>query len=184
VRQLIDYIITEPLDDDYNAGHKFPFLAIETLCCETVKVQDILLRNENRLCPVSEKEDLKVKETNKYLNNTNPQDFEEEEIEEMITVEENNKSDLSNSQENKIKIQSVEYSNVTYTNDKEEECEAFFKSELLEHLLSFLETKSHLNHVLAGYFSRFFNYLFMKNSSLVSKIMIKQDPEVFIHSTS
>ena len=172
MRQLIDYIITEPSEDDYNTGHKFPFLAIETLCCETGKVQDILLMNENRSSPDSQKEGLKVKETNKYLNHSNPKEFEEEEIEEMITVEENTISDLTCSQENQIKIQSVEYSRDTSTNIKEEDQETFFKNELLEHFLSFLETKSELNHVLSGYFSRFFNYLFMKNSSLVSKIII------------
>ncbi len=172
MRQLIDYITTEPSEEDYNTGHKFPFLAIETLCCETVKVQDILLRNENRSSRDSQKEGLKVKETNKYLIHSNPQEFEEEEIEEMITVEENTISDLTSQQENQIKIQSVEYSRDTTTNIKEEDHEAIFKNELLDHFLSFLETKSELNHVLAGYFSRFFNYLFMKNSSLVSKIII------------
>lgn len=185
MKKLIEYIITEPTEDDYNLGHKFPFLAIETLSCETVKVHEIVLRNENKSSTQIQNEDLKMKETKKYLNHSNPDGYEEEEIEEMITVEENSKSDLKTPQENQIKFQSIEYSGDNINKEKEEESkETFFKNELLEFFFSFLERTSELNHVLAGYFSRFINYLYNKNATIVCKIMNKIDSQILIYSTT
>lgn len=41
------------------------------------------------------------------------------------------------------------------------------KIELLEYLLSFLETDNDLNHVLAGYFSKFLLLLLNKHQKIV-----------------
>ena len=85
-----------------------------------------------------------------------------EEIEEEITVE-----------ETKIGPSVIDDSKIKSSNTQEgTECnlqknEYLLKNELLDHFLSFIDTTSELNYVLSGYFSRFFNFLFTKNSSLV-----------------
>lgn len=40
MKNLIDYIIQEPLDDEYKRGHKYPFVSNELLNCDTQKILD------------------------------------------------------------------------------------------------------------------------------------------------
>lgn len=52
--------------------------------------------------------------------------------------------------------------------------------QLLDHLLSFLDSKNELNDVLAGYFSRVINLLIHKDSSFVKSKLFNLDYKLFV----
>lgn len=52
------------------------------------------------------------------------------------------------------------------------------KIELLDYLLNFLDTEEPLNHVLAGYFSKFFIQLLNKNQKVILSYIYSRRPEI------
>lgn len=47
IKDLIKYIITEPEEDEYNTGHRFPFLACEILSRENLVLVDKIFENKH-----------------------------------------------------------------------------------------------------------------------------------------
>lgn len=46
VKQLIDFIITMPQEDDEKTGHRFPYMASEVLNCDVHKVNEFFFTTE------------------------------------------------------------------------------------------------------------------------------------------
>lgn len=168
IKKLLDYIIVEPSEDTHNKAHKYPFIAAEILCCDATKIHELFLKNENKF-EASVQDSNQLQPENNFKNHHD--DEANDEIEEEITVEETKTKAASITiDENQLKSKSssnLEDLRKSCDESKKNESENFFKNELLEYFLSFIETNSDLNYVLSGYFSRFFNFLFSKNASLV-----------------
>ena len=49
VKLLLDYIISEPVNDDHKKGHKFPFIASEILNCDVNKINEFFTATEAEL---------------------------------------------------------------------------------------------------------------------------------------
>ena len=56
IKELINYIIIEPKEDDQIKGHKFPFVASEILNCEEKKIYNYFLLTEDELDKENENE--------------------------------------------------------------------------------------------------------------------------------
>ena len=85
IKQMLDYIIKEPKEDDHNKGHKFPFLCSRLLNVEEENIMNFFLKTNKEL-----KEERKKKEENeKRLNESlNMDKFEEKN-------EDNNDNDIN-----------------------------------------------------------------------------------------
>ena len=85
IKQVLDYIIKEPKEDDHNKGHKFPFLCSRLLNVEEENIMNFFLKTNKEL-----KEERKKKEENeKRLNESlNMDKFEEKN-------EDNNDNDIN-----------------------------------------------------------------------------------------
>lgn len=168
---MIDYIIIEPSDSSHDKGYKFPYFSSEILCCDNPKIQEMFLKNENNQTQAKDDSNSifeggsfgSLEDFSKNLENKNGSDekkLKNEKNEESVNVE--------------IKIIEVdnkieEKKDKNDLNEKKEEIlsELFFKNDLLDYFLSFLDSKSELNYVLCGYFAKFFNAIFAKNSTFV-----------------
>jgi hypothetical protein len=49
VKQLLDYIISEPQSDDHKRGHKYPFIASEILNCDVSKINEFFTATDSEL---------------------------------------------------------------------------------------------------------------------------------------
>ena len=151
IKSLINYIIKEPTEDDQLKGHKFPFVASELLNCDIDNISDLFLMTNPELKQKKEKEkmnnekntskDYLSKDINDILSELNKEKNEEEE-----KKENENKNE---EKENKVKEE-----------ESKEDDYPSNRIELLDYLLSFVQTDSELNYVLAGYFSKFLTILF------------------------
>ena len=151
IKSLINYIIKEPKEDDQLKGHKFPFVASELLNCDIDNISDLFLMTNPELKQKKEKEkmnnekntskDYLSKDINDILSELNKEKNEEEE-----KKENENKNE---EKENKVKEE-----------ESKEDDYPSNRIELLDYLLSFVQTDSELNYVLAGYFSKFLTILF------------------------
>lgn len=67
VKDLLDYILKEPSDDDQKKGHKFPFLACEIICSENPSIiKNIFDENKNVEEDEEEEEEGKTKKKSEY----------------------------------------------------------------------------------------------------------------------
>ena len=46
IKELIKYIIEEPKEDEYNKGHKYPFIACEMLINSNKRIQEMIIFTE------------------------------------------------------------------------------------------------------------------------------------------
>lgn len=64
VKNLIDYIIQEPSDDEFKRGHKYPFVSSELLNCDTQKLLDFFICTNEELIKKERKSSTSDSETN------------------------------------------------------------------------------------------------------------------------
>jgi hypothetical protein len=186
VKSLLKYVMLEPKEDEHNKGHKFPFVAAEILSCETMRIHELFLENENKFTEnnkeIKEPENKEPEVLKEIINQVEEIN---EEIGEEIRVEASNKAGSNILDENQIKSVSNEEAKEFSRTSKLEKTDVFQNS-LLEEFLSFLDTNSELNYVLSGYFAKIFNFLFSKNPSLLLKYLYTQRPglisKIIFHS--
>ena len=56
IKQMLDYIIKEPKDDDYNKGHKFPFVCSKLFNIEEKKIMNYFHLTNNELSKLQKNE--------------------------------------------------------------------------------------------------------------------------------
>lgn len=49
IKQMLDYIIKEPKEDDYNEGHKFPFICSKLFNVEEIKIMNYFFKTNKEL---------------------------------------------------------------------------------------------------------------------------------------
>ena len=87
IKQMLDYIIKEPKEDDYNEGHKFPFICSKLFNVEEIKIMNYFFKTNKEL--INEKNENKNYELNNSLNIDIDKNEEKEE-----EINEENKEDL------------------------------------------------------------------------------------------
>ena len=68
IKQMLDYIIKEPKEDDHNKGHKFPFLCSRILNVEEEKIMNYFLKTNKELKEERNKKEENEKKLNESLN--------------------------------------------------------------------------------------------------------------------
>ena len=155
IKSLINYIIIEPKEDDQLKGHKFPFVASELLNCDIENISDLFLMTNPELKQKNEKE--------KMNNDKNTsKDFLSKDINDILSDLDKDKNEEEEKKENEDKNEKKEKENEIKEELKKENDYPSNRIELLDYFLSFVETDSELNYVLAGYFSKFLIILFNK----------------------
>lgn len=157
-----------PSDDSHDIGFKFPFYSSEILSCDNPKILEMFLKNENN----KGKEE---NDTNFERGSFGPlEEFKNDKIENFNDISDEKKENNENLEENKIEeVKKVEIIKIEEKIENKEENPHLFKNDLLDYFLSFLDNKSELNYVLCGYFAKFFNVIFTKNSAFVKNKKIK-----------
>ena len=208
IKKLVNYIILEPKEDDQIKGHKFPFVASEILSCEEKHIYNRFLLTEDELIQENENENDHIN-----LNSSHEmKDFLDKNIISDDKKEDNDNSNHDNNnhdllsdtkKQNKMDLEQTEQETKKDEEKKEEEEEKkkdeekkeekeekkkeekYPKNriELLDYLLSFLETENELNYVLTGYFCKFLSallsykpnnlivYLFIERSDILEKFV-------------
>ena len=59
IKKMLDYIIKEPKEDDYNKGHKFPFVCSKIFNLSNKKIMNYFFKSNQEL----------IKESNELINN-------------------------------------------------------------------------------------------------------------------
>ena len=152
----------EPSEDSHDKGYRFPYYSAEILSCDNPKIQEMLLNNENiiikdEIDSIFERGSFGSLEEFKNCKNWNYNNRSDEKKEhndkkEDCSIYEVKKAEL-------IKLEEIK--------ENKDETPPLFKNDLLDYFLSFLDNKSELNYVLCGYFAKFFNAIFTKNSAFV-----------------
>ena len=91
IKQMLDYIIKEPKEDDHNKGHKFPFLCSRLLNVEEENIMNYFLKTNKELKEEKNKKEENEKKLNESLNMDK---FEEKN-------EDNNDNDINGNNEKK-----------------------------------------------------------------------------------
>ena len=68
IKQMLDYIIKEPKEDDHNKGHKFPFLCSRLLNVEEENIMNYFLKTNKELKEERSKKEEEEKKLNESLN--------------------------------------------------------------------------------------------------------------------
>jgi len=68
IKQMLDYIIKEPKEDDHNKGHKFPFLCSRLLNVEEGNIMNYFLKTNKELKEERNKKEENEKKLNESLN--------------------------------------------------------------------------------------------------------------------
>ena len=187
IKSLVNYIIIEPTEDDQLKGHKFPFVSSELLNCNDQNISDYFLMTNSELYSKKENEkmnhekntskDFSSKGINDILNELNKKEDEEEIKKEENKNEEENKKE-ENKKEEEIKNEEEIKKEETKNNEELKNDYPENRIELLDHLLSFVETESELNYVLAGYFSKFLIILFNKKPLTLINYFFKERKDI------
>ena len=183
IEALIDYVIKLPDESEINdnKAHKFPFIACEILSTDVNKINDYFsVPDKERELKEKEEEEAntfeEVENKNNQQTDLNINDNKENETnEEQIKQHQDENKDNVNVKKDNNGIQGA---TDTDSNDKEEDTvEQTEKPKtqtdtptnidehtisLLDKLLEFLNTKSDLNDVLCGYFSKIMTNLINK----------------------
>lgn len=201
---LVDYIIKEPTVDEHKKGHKFPFVAAEILNCDVNKINEYFTLTEAEL----EKIERKISGTSNADSDkvhSSDEAFKIIEIKEKVTeISITEKPEHEETKENTKDVNEHAINNVekskpglkhminSITDPSAETFEDKLnlgqttdnsdlqknRIELLDHLLSFLDTDKELNYVLAGYFAKFFSLLLNKHPHKILGYIYTQRPEV------
>ena len=95
IKELVNYIISEPIEDDQIKGHKFPFVASEILNCEEKNIYNYFLFTESELEKEQEKE-------NEHINLNSSHEMKDVLDDKVIANDENENNDEDNNEkENK-----------------------------------------------------------------------------------
>ena len=131
IKQMLDYIIKEPKEDDYNKGHKFPFVCSKLFNIEEKKIMNYfhmtnkeLLEEENKNTNLSQKNN-----ENNYNQNMNIDDDDDDDIGKFYKVtphdnfeddnfDEVNMDDINNNEENKDEDDHVNYKDDVNNNEE------------------------------------------------------------------
>ena len=101
IKELVNYIISEPIEDDQIKGHKFPFVASEILNCEEKNIYNYFLFTESELEKEQEKE-------NEHINLNSSHEMKDVLDDKVIANDENENNDEDNNEkereENKDKM--------------------------------------------------------------------------------
>ena len=117
IKQMLDYIIKEPKDDDHNKGHKFPFLCSKIFDIEEKNMMNYfhmtnkeLIENKNmnqRNSEISIEENMNIDNNEddiaKYYKINKGDNFEDDNFDEVNIVDEintNNENNINNNIEN------------------------------------------------------------------------------------
>ena len=92
IKQMLDYIIKEPKEDDHNKGHKFPFICSKLFNVEEIKIMKYFLKTNKEL--IKEKnEEKKEEEKDDKNKNDDSINFDKDE-EKNEDINNGNKDDL------------------------------------------------------------------------------------------
>ena len=148
IKQMIDYIIKEPPDDNnYDKGHKFPWVCSQLFNIGEPSIMKYFLKTNKEL------EEEKKSEEEKENKNKN----------EKKTNEKREKS--KNEEEKKNEILKIKRNGILHQKEKEN------KIELLDYLLSFLSSDKEPNYVLCGYFASIIKTLLKINQKVIIKYL-------------
>ena len=170
IKQMLDYIICEPVNDDPIKGHKLPYVCSQIFSTEADNITKYFFKTNKQL---EEEEKNVINETNKNDEVKENKSVDNKKVEKK---EENNNEEVrenSNKKKNKKRRRrkkknrySVPLIKNNYNSDN--------KIELLDYALSFLATEEELNYVLCGYFSSFMKNLLNINQPIIISYLFNQ----------
>ena len=146
IKNLVNYIIKEPKEDNELIGYKFPFIASEILNSDDDRILSYFINTKSELENIN-----KYKTTNYENINLFTDDFEYK----------NNDKKVIKKVTYQIKVRDP--NNII---------------EMLDYLLTFLETKNELNYVLAGYFSKFFLTILMRKPKKIINYLYQERKDI------
>ena len=145
IKNLVNYIIKEPNEDNELIGYKFPFIASEILNSGDDRILSYFINTKSELENIN-----KYKTTNYDNINLFNDDFEYK----------NNDKKVIKKVTYQIKVRDP--NNII---------------EMLDYLLTFLETKNELNYVL-GYFSKFFLTILMRKPKKIINYLYQERKDI------
>ena len=148
IKKAISYVITEPKEEDALRGHKIPYLCCELLSFDESKISNFFFLTNKEL--VEEAERAKKEKEEK---------MKKEQEEEFIPTD--NKEEEKKEEEPK----------------EEKVIENPNSIELLDYLLTFLDTKEELNYVLSGYFSKLIITFILRKPDVIIPYIFKNRKE-------
>jgi hypothetical protein len=93
VKQMLDYIIKEPKEDDHNKGHKFPYICSKLFNVEEKDVMKYFFKTNKELLDEKEKQDEENNDNNNFKHNNNNIDtnlfFDLNQDEDNVNMEDN-----------------------------------------------------------------------------------------------
>jgi len=180
VKKLVEYIIEEPTEDDQKKGHRYPFMANEILNCDVSKINEFFTTTDSEFYFRERKQsgisntDSDLMLSDEHLNINSNVNINEEKKHEESKEKEDDEQKLQQDEKEAI-ANSIEKDTFGATeetkslndmiteNNAEIENLQKNKIDLLDYLLSFIDTDKELNYVLAGYFSKFLLHLLNKH---------------------
>ena len=170
IKQMLDYIICEPVNDDPIKGHKLPYVCSQIFSTEADNITKYFFKTNKQL---EEEEKNVINETNKNDEVKENKSVDNKKVEKK---EENNNEEVrenSNKKKNKKRRRrkkknrySVPLIKNNYNSDN--------KIELLDYALNFLAKEEELNYVLCGYFSSFMKNLLNINQPVIISYLFNQ----------
>ena len=170
IKQMLDYIICEPVNDDPIKGHKLPYVCSQIFSTEADNITKYFFKTNKQL---EEEEKNVINETNKNDEVKENKSVDNKKVEKK---EENNNEEVrenSNKKKNKKRRRrkkknrySVPLIKNNYNSDN--------KIELLDYALNFLSKEEELNYVLCGYFSSFMKNLLNINQPVIISYLFNQ----------
>ena len=172
VKQMLDYIICEPVNDDPIKGHKLPYVCSQIFSTEADSITKYFFKTNKQL---EEEEKNAAKEINKNneIKNNDEVKTEENKSGENKTEEKKEESnnhviirENTNKRKNKKRRRRKKKSKI-YEQIIKEKLIFENRIELLDYALDFLMKEGELNYVLCGYFSSLMKNLLNINQPII-----------------
>ena len=195
IKQMLDYIICEPINDDPIKGHKLPYVCSQIFSTEADNITKYFFKTNKQLEDEEKSADNEKNKNNEVKNNNEILKAEENKSEDSKTEDnksEGNKTEEKKEEDNNRRLSFQENSNKRKSkkrrrHKKKSKCYEQLKKEnysfenrieLLDYALNFLAKEDELNYVLCGYFSSLMKNLLNINQPIIISYLFNQRKDI------